>query len=128
MRPGVRRAVDRAGYKVALLMDGGIRRGSDVFKALGRGADAVLVGRPVLWGLAVNGQGGVTQVLNLLNGGTRTNHDTGRMCTAERHHAGSAVRRPVFRIFRLDGNGPALTAEASSVHTSKTVGAVRNRS
>jgi isopentenyl diphosphate isomerase/L-lactate dehydrogenase-like FMN-dependent dehydrogenase len=47
------------GYKVALLMDGGIRRGSDVVKALGLGADAVLVGRPVLWGLAVNGQGGV---------------------------------------------------------------------
>ena len=59
--------MDRAGYKVPLLMDGGIRRGSDVFKALGLGADAVLVGRPILWGLAVNGQGGVTQVLNLLN-------------------------------------------------------------
>jgi non-ribosomal peptide synthetase-like protein len=65
--PSARYAVDRAGYKVTLLMDGGIRRGSDVFKALGLGADAVLVGRPVLWGLAVNGQGGVTQVLNLLN-------------------------------------------------------------
>jgi hypothetical protein len=52
---------------VQLLVDGGIRRGSDVFKALGLGADAVLVGRPVLWGLAVNGQGGVTRVLNLLN-------------------------------------------------------------
>jgi 4-hydroxymandelate oxidase len=62
-----RQAIDRAGYKVALLVDGGIRRGSDAFKALALGADAVLVGRPVLWGLAVNGQGGVTQVLNLLN-------------------------------------------------------------
>jgi 4-hydroxymandelate oxidase len=50
-------------------MDGGIRRGSDVFKAIGLGADAVLVGRPVLWALAVNGQGGVTQVLSLLNEG-----------------------------------------------------------
>ncbi|MGA8261342.1 MAG: alpha-hydroxy-acid oxidizing protein [Arenicellales bacterium] len=65
--PSVRRAVARAGYEVELLVDGGIRRGSDVFKALGLGADAVLIGRPVLWGLAVNGQGGVTQVLNLLN-------------------------------------------------------------
>jgi 4-hydroxymandelate oxidase len=65
--PSARRAVDRAGYRITLLVDGGIRRGSDVFKALGLGADAVLVGRPVLWGLAVNGQGGVTQVLNLLN-------------------------------------------------------------
>jgi len=65
--PSVRRAVDRAGYKVSLLLDGGIRRGSDVFKAIGLGGDAVLVGRPVLWGLAVNGEGGVTQVLNLLN-------------------------------------------------------------
>ena len=36
-------------------------------RPLALGADAVLVGRPVLWGLAVNGQGGVTQVLNLLN-------------------------------------------------------------
>jgi 4-hydroxymandelate oxidase len=62
-----RQAVDGAGYEISLLLDGGIRRGSDVFKALGLGADAVLVGRPVLWGLAVNGQGGVTQVLKLLN-------------------------------------------------------------
>ncbi|MGA7372182.1 MAG: alpha-hydroxy-acid oxidizing protein [Methyloceanibacter sp.] len=65
--PSARQVMDRAGYKVPLLMDGGIRRGSDVFKALGLGADAVLVGRPILWGLAVNGQGGVAQVLNLLN-------------------------------------------------------------
>jgi isopentenyl diphosphate isomerase/L-lactate dehydrogenase-like FMN-dependent dehydrogenase len=47
-------------------MDGGIRRGIDVIKALALGARAVLIGRPVLWGLAVNGQEGVQHVLELL--------------------------------------------------------------
>ena len=65
--PSALESMNRAGYKVPLLMDGGVRRGSDVFKALGLGANAVLVGRPVLWGLSVNGQSGVTQVLTLLN-------------------------------------------------------------
>jgi 4-hydroxymandelate oxidase len=47
-------------------MDGGIRRGTDVVKALALGANAVAIGRPVLWGLAVGGEGGVTQVLEML--------------------------------------------------------------
>ena len=47
-------------------MDGGIRRGTDVVKALALGARAVLVGRPVLWGLAVDGQAGVERVLAML--------------------------------------------------------------
>lgn len=47
-------------------MDGGIRRGTDILKALALGARAVLIGRPVLWGLAVNGQEGVRHVLELL--------------------------------------------------------------
>ncbi len=50
----------------AVLVDGGIRRGTDVLKALAMGAQAVLLGRPVLWGLAVNGQHGVQTVLQLL--------------------------------------------------------------
>jgi 4-hydroxymandelate oxidase len=54
------------GDTVDLLMDGGIRRGTDIFKALALGAKAVLVGRPVLWGLAFNGQDGARQVLNIL--------------------------------------------------------------
>jgi 4-hydroxymandelate oxidase len=49
-----------------LLVDGGIRRGTDVLKALAMGAQAVLLGRPVLWGLAVNGRQGARQVLQLL--------------------------------------------------------------
>jgi 4-hydroxymandelate oxidase len=47
-------------------LDGGIRRGTDVLKSLALGARAVLIGRPVLWGLAVNGQEGVQHVLELL--------------------------------------------------------------
>lgn len=54
------------GDDVAVLMDGGVRRGSDVVKALALGADAVLVGRPYVYGLAAAGQEGVEQVLQLL--------------------------------------------------------------
>lgn len=53
-----------AGYPV--LLDGGVRRGSDVFVALALGASAVLVGRPVLWGLAASGRDGAAAVLELL--------------------------------------------------------------
>jgi 4-hydroxymandelate oxidase len=49
-----------------LLVDGGIRRGTDVLKALAMGANAVLLGRPLLWGLAVNGEAGARHVLQLL--------------------------------------------------------------
>lgn len=49
-----------------MLIDGGIRRGTDVLKALALGASAVAVGRPVLWGLAANGEAGARHVLALL--------------------------------------------------------------
>jgi 4-hydroxymandelate oxidase len=52
--------------RVPLLMDGGVRRGTDVAKALALGASAVAVGRPVLWGLAAAGEAGVLRVLDLL--------------------------------------------------------------
>lgn len=62
--PDVADAVnDRA---VDVLVDGGIRRGTDVLKALALGADAVAVGRPVLWGLAVDGERGAVDVLSML--------------------------------------------------------------
>jgi 4-hydroxymandelate oxidase len=47
-------------------VDGGVRRGTDVIKAIALGARAVLLGRPVLWGLAVDGEAGVRAVLELM--------------------------------------------------------------
>jgi 4-hydroxymandelate oxidase len=58
--------VDAVPADVPVLVDGGIRRGSDVFAALALGARAVLIGRPVLWGLAASGVAGATAVLELL--------------------------------------------------------------
>jgi 4-hydroxymandelate oxidase len=57
---------DAVGGTVQLLLDGGVRRGTDVLKALALGADAVAIGRPVLWGLAVDGEDGVARVLDML--------------------------------------------------------------
>lgn len=57
------------GDQVEVLLDGGIRRGSDVAKALALGARAVMIGRAYLWGLAANGQAGVENVLDILRDG-----------------------------------------------------------
>jgi 4-hydroxymandelate oxidase len=54
------------GDKVDVLVDSGFRRGTDVLKALALGAKAVLIGRPVLWGLSVAGETGVKHVLEIL--------------------------------------------------------------
>ncbi|MFZ1461777.1 MAG: alpha-hydroxy-acid oxidizing protein, partial [Ignavibacteria bacterium] len=56
---------DATGGKIEILLDGGIRRGTDILKALAFGAKAVLTGRPVLWGLAADGENGVSSVLNI---------------------------------------------------------------
>lgn len=85
MLPGIVAAV--AG-RVPVLMDGGVRRGTDVFKALALGADGVLLGRPVLYGLAVGGAAGVTKVRGCLRSAScamharRLTHGCARCCHA----------------------------------------------
>ena len=64
--PAIAEAV---GDQVEVLLDGGVRRGSDVVKALALGARAVMIGRAYLWGLAAEGQAGVENVLDILHGG-----------------------------------------------------------
>ncbi len=61
--------VDAVGSEAEVLLDGGVRRGGDVAKALALGARAVMIGRAYLWGLAANGQTGVENVLDLLRMG-----------------------------------------------------------
>ena len=61
--------VDAVGKRATIFMDSGIRRGSDVVKALALGARAVMIGRAYLWGLAANGQAGVENVLDVMRGG-----------------------------------------------------------
>jgi isopentenyl diphosphate isomerase/L-lactate dehydrogenase-like FMN-dependent dehydrogenase len=64
--PAIAEAV---GDEVDVLLDGGIRRGSDVVKAVALGAKAVMIGRAYLWGLAAAGQAGVENVLDILRSG-----------------------------------------------------------
>jgi isopentenyl diphosphate isomerase/L-lactate dehydrogenase-like FMN-dependent dehydrogenase len=64
--PAVAEAV---GDQIEVLLDGGVRRGSDVVKAVALGARAVMIGRAYLWGLAANGQAGVENVLDILRSG-----------------------------------------------------------
>jgi isopentenyl diphosphate isomerase/L-lactate dehydrogenase-like FMN-dependent dehydrogenase len=57
--------VDAVGDDTEVLLDGGVRRGSDVLKAVAPGARAVMIGRAYLWGLAADGQAGVENVLDV---------------------------------------------------------------
>jgi len=60
---------DAVGSEIDVLLDGGIRRGSDVVKSLALGAKAVMLGRAYLWGLAAGGQAGVENVLDIMRSG-----------------------------------------------------------
>jgi 4-hydroxymandelate oxidase len=86
--------VDAVEGRTTLLMDGGIRRGADVLKAIGLGAQAVMVGRPVAWRLAAAGAEGVAHVLEILReefdlamalSGRRSVSDIGRRLVRRAH-------------------------------------------
>ncbi len=92
--PAVAEAV---GDRVEVLLDGGVRRGGDVVKALALGARAVMIGRASLWGLAANGQAGAENVLDILRGGmTSVLRGLGRSSVAELTTA-DVVMPPSFR-------------------------------
>ena len=69
IRAAARASPTRSATRSRSLLDGGVRRGSDVVKALALGARAVMIGRAYLWGLAANGQAGVENVLDILRNG-----------------------------------------------------------
>ncbi|CAF4184410.1 unnamed protein product, partial [Adineta steineri] len=64
--PDIMNAIGNEKHKIDVYIDGGIRRGTDILKAVALGAKAVLIGRPILWGLAVNGAQGAQNVLEIL--------------------------------------------------------------
>jgi len=85
--------VDAVQSKMPVLVDGGFRRGTDVFKALALGARGVCIGRPYIWGLAAFGQPGVDKVLDLLT----------RELALMMRHAGVVSVDKIDRSFIVDG-------------------------
>src|SRR5262249_39712475 len=76
--------VEAIGDRLEIVLDGGVRRGSDVVKALALGARAVMIGRAYLWGLAANGQAGGEDVLRVFrNGMASTMRVLGRSSVGE---------------------------------------------
>jgi 4-hydroxymandelate oxidase len=88
--------IDAVQGKIPVLVDGGFRRGSDIFKALALGAKAICIGRPYLWGLAAFGQAGVDKVLDLLT----------REFELMMRHAGTTSLAKLNRSFIVDSRGP----------------------
>jgi heme/flavin dehydrogenase (mycofactocin system) len=111
--PAIAEAV---GDQVEVLLDGGIRRGSDVAKSLALGARAVMIGRAYLWGLAANGQAGVENVLDLLRDGLGSClTGLARESTADLSRD-DVVVPPGFER-RLGVEGPDAPTESSSAGT-----------
>ncbi|MFT3661265.1 MAG: mycofactocin biosynthesis FMN-dependent deaminase MftD [Gordonia sp. (in: high G+C Gram-positive bacteria)] len=91
---------DAVGDQLDVLLDGGIRRGSDVTKALAMGAKAVMIGRAYLWGLAANGQTGVENVLDLLRMGLDSSMmGLGRSDVAELDRSDLIIPEGFERVF-----------------------------
>jgi len=104
--------VEAVGDQVEILLDGGIRRGSDVVKALALGARAVMIGRAYLWALAANGQTGVENVLDILRGGLdSTLYGLGHAAIDELNPADLVIPPGFFRT--LGGLPPNRSKDAT---------------
>jgi 4-hydroxymandelate oxidase len=86
--------IEGAGGKVPVLVDGGIRRGTDIFKALALGATAVGIGRPEAWGLAAFGQAGVEAVLEMLRRELKTTMRQAGSTSVEKINRNYVAARP----------------------------------
>ncbi|MEO5895204.1 MAG: alpha-hydroxy acid oxidase [Vicinamibacterales bacterium] len=89
---------DAVAGRIEVLMDGGVRRGTDVLKAIALGARAVLIGRPYLWALAAAGEKGVSDLLSLLSDELRLS-----MALAGRPNIGSIDRTVLQRSLQTGG-------------------------
>lgn len=102
--------VERVGGRVEVLVDGGVRRGTDVLKALALGARAVLVGRPIFWGLAVGGAAGLGDVLHILHSELRLAMALcGRASIAAIGRDSIALESPLAAYARCMGSGTSRT-------------------
>jgi 4-hydroxymandelate oxidase len=99
--------VEAVSGRVPVLVDGGIRRGGDVIKALALGAKAILIGRPFLWGLAAFGQDGVQRVVELLQGELRIALGLSGAGTVK--NVDRSFIRPAWKAYK-----PALTSGSAS--------------
>jgi L-lactate dehydrogenase (cytochrome) len=96
--------------RAEVLLDSGVRRGSDVVKALALGAKACLIGRPYLYGLAVGGEAGARRVIEIL----RTEID---LCLALiGSNSVSALNESVLRSGRIPGDGIGVQAVPAELH------------
>ncbi|KAL0441331.1 UNVERIFIED_CONTAM: Peroxisomal (S)-2-hydroxy-acid oxidase GLO4 [Sesamum radiatum] len=87
--------------KIPVLFDGGVRRGTDIFKALALGAQAVMIGRPVIYGLAAKGEHGVSRVINMLKDELELTMALSGCCTVKdisRSHVSTKIDRLHCRL------------------------------
>lgn len=93
--------VKAVGSKLVVMIDGGIRNGTDVFKALALGAKCVFIGRPVLYGLAVNGQKGVEHILDILKRELDTTMASAGVNSISEINSSYVAHKSVYRLSNL---------------------------